>query len=155
MTESSKPNTKVLFRIPNEDGTSEVETLWATDLGNDEFRLENSPFWAYGVSWQDVVLAPFSAAEGFPCFCAIVTKSGNRTVRIAFDPPIEDGNESDQVLQGLVALGCSYEGANRKYLAINIPPPVKLEEIRSYLIEQDATWEHADPSYTQLFPANA
>ena len=58
-------------------------------------------------------------------------------------------------IQGLVALGCSYEGANRKYLAINIPPPVKLEEIRSYLIEQDATWEHADPSYTQLFPANA
>lgn len=153
MSDSQDTKVKVLFRVPNGDGSAEVETLWATPLGGDNYQLENSPFWAYGVSWQDIVRAPFAAEEGLPSFSAVVSKSGHRTVRVAFDPPIEDGNESDNILQGLITLGCSYEGANKKYLAINIPPEVKLEDVRTYLIEQVATWEHADPSYAELYPA--
>ena len=34
-----------------------VETLWADRVGPDRYRLDNSPFWAYGVSWRDVVEA--------------------------------------------------------------------------------------------------
>jgi hypothetical protein len=152
MTDSSKPNAKVLFRVPNEDGTAEVETLWATDLGDDTYQLANSPFYAYNVSWEDVVSAPFSAEEGFPTFQHVVSKSGHRTVRVIFDPPVETGNESDQLLQGLVALGCGYEGANRKYISINIPPGVELDAVRNFLVDHDAMWEHADPSYESLFP---
>lgn len=129
--------------------------MWATPVSADTFRLENSPFWAYGVSWQDVVSAPFSEAEGFPTFSAVLSKSGNRTVRIALDLPIEEGNDSDDLLKGLVALGCSYEGMNRRYISVNIPPEVQLEAVRSYLIEHDATWEHADPTYATLFPDDA
>jgi uncharacterized protein DUF4265 len=51
---------KVLFRVPNEDETAEVETLWAFDLGEGRYRLDNSPYFAYGVSVGDVVLAPYS-----------------------------------------------------------------------------------------------
>lgn len=155
MIDFPKPNAKVLFRVPNEDGTAEVETLWATHLGSDKYKLENLPFCAYGVSWEDIVLAPFETEEGFPTFLSVISKSGNRTIRLAFDTPIEEGNESDQILQGLLGLGCSYEGANRKYISINIPPTVKLDIVRNYLIEQDATWEHADPTYEELFPDNA
>ncbi|HEX6050934.1 MAG TPA: DUF4265 domain-containing protein [Gemmatimonadaceae bacterium] len=43
---------KVLLR----DGEN-VETLWADRVGPDLYRLDNSPFWAYGVSWLDVVEA--------------------------------------------------------------------------------------------------
>jgi hypothetical protein len=32
----------------NEDGSADVETLWATHLGADEYKLDNSPFYAYG-----------------------------------------------------------------------------------------------------------
>ena len=151
MTSSPHPDAKVLFRVPNEDGTAEVETLWATSLGGDKYQINNSPFWAYGVSWEDVVFAPFSEIEGHPTFQLIVAKSGNRTVRVIFDPPIEEGNESDKVLQDLVALGCSYEGANRKYISINVPPNVELDEVCNYLVEKDAKWEHADPV---SFPRN-
>lgn len=155
MTSSAQPNAKVLFRIPNEDGSAEVETLWATSLGTDKYRLDNSPFWAYGVSWEDVVFAPFSDDEGFPTFQSVVSKSGNRTVRVILDPPIESGNESEKMLQDLVAIGCSYEGMNRKYVSVNIPPNVALESVRVYLIENDVTWEHADPTYESLFPEDA
>src|SRR5688500_6522888 len=136
---------KVLFRIPNDDGSSDVETMWATHLGEDKYRLDNSPFWAYGVSWEDVVLAPFSEEEGHPTFQRVVSKSGNRTVRVVLEPLLEDGNESDMLVKGLVALGCSYEGASRRYISVNVPASVPLGEVRNYLIEQDATWEHADP----------
>lgn len=152
MTEHAEPSTKILFRVPNEDGSAEVETLWAVDLGNDQYRLDNSPFYAYSVSWQDIVYAPFSPEEQFPAFQRVVAKSGNRTVRIIFNPPVEQGNSSESVLQGLVRLGCSYEGANKSYISINIPPNVDLNKVREYLIEHDAQWEHADPCYAELFP---
>jgi hypothetical protein len=152
---SSQPNAKILFRVINEDGSANVETLWATHLGADDYKLDNSPFYAYGVSLEDVVSAPFDSKEGFPTFERIVSKSGNRTVRLLFGTPFETGNESDRVLEGLVALGCSYEGANRKYFSVNIPAAVELDVVRRYLIEQKATWEHADPTYAALFPEDA
>ena len=152
MPDSSGPNAKVLFRVINDDGSADVETLWATHLGADEYKLDNSPFYAYGVSWEDVVSAPFKEDEGFPTFDRVVSKSGNRTVRVILKTPAEADNESDRLLRDLVALGCSYEGANRKYMSVNVPPEVDLDAVRTYLIEQKATWEHADPTYTELFP---
>jgi len=129
--------------------------LWATHLGADNYKLDNSPFYAYGVSWEDVVSAPFNSEEGQPTFERVVSKSGNKTVRVMFETPVETGNESDRLLRGLVALGCSYEGANRRYVSVNIPAGVELSVVRAYLIEQKATWEHADPTYAALFPGDA
>lgn len=152
---SNDPTAKVLFRVPDDEGGATVETLWAIPLGEDRYRLDNSPFYAYGVSWQDIVLAPIDAQEGLPAFQSVLARSGNRTVRVIFDPPVSPGNSSDQVLQGLVALGCSYEGANRGYMSVNIPAGVELQEVRSYLVQNDAQWEHADPTYESLFPDDA
>lgn len=69
-----------------------------------------------------------------------------------FETQLETGNESDRGVRGLVALGCSCKGANRKYISVNVPPGVELNVVRTYLIEQGATWEHADPTYAALFP---
>ena len=132
-----------------------VETLWAVPLGQDRFILDNSPFYAYGVSWQDTVLAPVDEQEGMPTFQQVLERSGNRTVRVIFDPPVVPGNGSDEVLQGLVSLGCSYEGANPAYMSVNIPPGVDLQQVCSYLIQQEAQWEHADPTYESLYPDEA
>ena len=155
MSDATAPNAKLLFRVPEDDGSAQVETLWATSLGEDQYKLDNSPFYAYSVSWEDVVYAPFDPDEERPTFQHVVKKSGNRTVRVIFDPPVEDGNPSDTLLKGLVARGCSYEGANPAYIVINIPPGIELLDIRQYLIAQGADWEHADPSYAELFPGDA
>lgn len=155
MSSSSTPTAKVLFRVPEEDGSAQVETLWAFDLGNDEYRLDNSPFYAYSVSWQDVVSAPFSSTEKFPTFERVVRKSGNRTVRVIFDEAQQPGNKADQVLKGLQAIGCDFEGANRRLIAINIPAEVELSEVASLLVEKSVEWEHADPSYAELYENDA
>ncbi len=151
----SKPDSKVLFRVPNDNGSAEVETLWATALGNDLYRLENSPFYAYSMSWLDVVYAPYDEDEDRPTFQRIAEKSGHKTVRVIFDPPVEDGNESDRVLKKLVNAGCSYEGANPTYIAIDIPSGVDLEDVRQLLIDAEMQWEYADPCYVELYPDDA
>ena len=152
---SDAPSAKVFFRVPDDQGGAMVETLWAVPLGQDRFILDNSPFYAYGVSWQDTVLAPVDEQEGMPTFQQVLERSGNRTVRVIFDPPVVPGNGSDEVLQGLVSLGCSYEGANPAYMSVNIPPGVDLQQVCSYLIQQEAQWEHADPTYESLYPDEA
>jgi hypothetical protein len=152
MTEPVHPAAKVLFRVPDGEGAADVETLWAVDLGDDRYRLDNSPFDAYSVSWQDVVLAPFSPDEQMATFERVLEKSGNRTVRVILDSPPEEGSTSAEVIQGLLRLGCSYEGATERYLSVNIPPGVELEEVRAYLEEREVEWEHADPRYSELYP---
>jgi hypothetical protein len=152
MTESQRPTAKVLFRVPNEDGSAEVETLWAHVLGADRYRIDNCPYYAYGVSWNDVVHAPFDPVEGFPTFRSVLTKSGNRTIRVILDPPAAPGNESEKMLSALVSLGCSCERATQSYIAVNIPPSVDLGGVVDFLTKSRLTWEHADPTYNELHP---
>jgi hypothetical protein len=144
------PTAKVAFRVPNEDGSAEVEWLWAQDLGHGRFRLDNCPFFAYGVSLHDIVLAPLDS-NGAPNFERVLSKCGNRTIRIFFEEPVASGSSSQATLQHLVSLGCGYEGANRKYIAVNIPTGVELTVVRDYLVEQHANWEYADPSYDEMY----
>ena len=145
-----EPSAKVLFRVPNDDGTEEVETLWAVPLGEDKYRLDNLPFYAYGVSLHDTVVAPHDPDQGFPTFKCVDAKSGNRTVRIIFETGVAPGNPSQQLLDELVAMGCDYEGANKRYISVNIPPLVSFDQVKNHLIERGANWEHADPTYDQL-----
>jgi hypothetical protein len=152
MSDDREPTAKVLFRVPVEDGEAMVETLWAIPLGDDQYELANSPFYAYGVSWQDIVLAPFNADEGFPTFERVVKKSGNHMVRVVFPIPVDSGNEPDRILDGLEALGCSFEGLSSRYFSINIPPGIELATICDFLSEREVEWEHADPSYSELHP---
>ena len=117
------------------------------------YQLDNCPFYAYGVSWRDIVLAPHDDTEGFPTFRSIVSKSGNRTVRVIFQQPIAPGNESDAMLQSLAGLGCDFERATGKYVAVNIPPRADLRAVVDYLIERELKWEHADPTYEEFHAA--
>jgi Domain of unknown function (DUF4265) len=156
VSEPSGPTAKVLFRVPEEDGSAHVETLGAYDLGNDRYRLDNSPFYAYAyayaVSVGDVVSAPMDPDEGRPTFQRVLEKSGNRTVRLIVDPPLANGNSSDDLVKELLALGCTYEGANPSYLCIVIPPTADFALVCDLLTTHDTEWEHADPTYSELYP---
>ena len=141
----------VKVQLTGPDG--DVETLWARPLGGDLYELDNTPWYAYGVSWKDVIEARRPSAEAFPEFVRVVRKSGYRTIRLILDPAADKASESQTILERLVELGCSYEGATGSYISIDIPPPVDLEEIRRFLITTEQEWEHADPTYEKLFPS--
>src|SRR4051794_33172617 len=106
MTEA--PTAKVTLRSPEGD----VETLWATNVGDNRYRLDNTPWYAYGVSWKDIVEAR-PDDDGQLQFQRVVVKSGHRTVRIRAEVPF-----SDEWLSRLVEHGVTFEGANRRFIGI-------------------------------------
>ena len=128
-----------------------IETLWADPVGPDLYQLDNSPFWGYGVSWRDVVEA-HPDANGQLRVSRVVEKSGHKTVRVIFDPGVDESPENRAILDGVVALGASYEGMNPRYLAIDIPPGIELTRIAEFLTQHAVQWEHADPRYSDLYP---
>jgi hypothetical protein len=138
----------VKVELRGDDG--EVETQWAFDLGQDRYKLDNTPSYAYGVSTGDVIEAKRSDPGGFPVFKRVVAKSGFRTVRIT-----SDADFTDDFFEEIKTLGCSFEGANRRYVAIDVPPPVELTKVTEFLTERDIRWEHADPTWEELHGTDA
>src|SRR5690242_3172942 len=79
---------KILFELnPDDWHKASSETLWAEPLvGSEEpaaFRLENSPWHAYGVSYQDVVHAV--ERDGMYQFAGVIAHGGHSTYRLAVD----------------------------------------------------------------------
>jgi uncharacterized protein DUF4265 len=128
---------KVGLRGP--DG--EVETLWAFKLSPTTYRLDNTPWYAYGVSYRDVIEA-LPDEDGYPFFTRVLEKSGYRTLRVALEAPA-----STEFLQSISALGCRFEGANQRYIAIDIPAAIDLRSVTDHLVARGVQWEYADPTH--------
>jgi uncharacterized protein DUF4265 len=143
----SENRVKIRFRGPNAD---DIETLWATPVDTNHYQLDNSPFFAYGVSWQDVVEAAPSE-DRFLEYIRCVKKSGNRTVRIIFEDYRSDEQPAKEVLRGLQNLGCSYEGMQPRMISVNVPPKASLGVVTDFLNKQSGLeWEYADPTYDEV-----
>ena len=129
-----------LVKIAFQDQSGDVETLWAFDLGDGTFKLDSTPWYQYDVSYQDIVSAT-AASDGMLFFDRIATKSGYRTLRVRSDDPVPTA-----LLEALVSLGCSFEGANQKFIGVDVPPGLSLEAPVSLLIGSGLEWEYADPT---------
>ena len=143
MMSDEAPLAKVAF--PIEVGEATTETLWALNLGEGRYQLDNTPWFAYGVSWQDVVEAVPEAEGGFPVFRRVVQKSGHRTLRTALPE-----SATEAFLEEIKGLGCSFEGANREFIAIDVPPAVELQRVTDFLEEKEVEWEYADPTHEEV-----
>lgn len=142
---------KVVLRF--EDGEDVyVETPWVVDLGNGQYRLENCPFYFYGLAAGDIIGASYSDEEGQLAFTSLIEKSGNKLVRIIFENPANEAGPEKDILDALVTMGCSYEGANPKYICIDIPEAVDLFSVCNYLTQHSIQWEHVAPRYSELYP---
>jgi len=126
-----------------------TEWLWAEPLGAGRFRVESTPFFAYGLSQGDVVQA--SSEDGkMPRLADVERKSGHRTLRIAIDPAFDlDRPEVQRLLDGLLAMGCSYEAMPPQIAALDVPPEVDVGMVIEKLELQVGggllVWEWADP----------
>ena len=97
------------------------ESMWATPLGNDLFRIENIPFFAYGLNFLDVVKATSDSVELIPEIRNVVTVSGHRTYRIMFDKEVLREKQVS-LLEALECYDAAYERANATDIAIDIKP---------------------------------
>jgi hypothetical protein len=140
----------VKVRLTDLEGTN-TETLWAVSVAPGRFRLDNLPFFAYRVSVGDLVEGT-EYAPGMYDFTRVVEASGNRCIRMI----LPEGETSDTTvgkafLDEILALGCGFEGANRRYFAINIPPAVDLPTVADMMVQAGVTREYVNPTWDDLF----
>jgi uncharacterized protein DUF4265 len=126
---------KIAFRLdpaaPNQP-QGVVETLWALPVGKDRYRLRNSPGYAYGVSFDDVVFAP--ASNGRPTFESVVKPGGHFTLRAR----VWNVNDVPSVESRLNELRCGAEtdheqAGHSTLMAIDVPSESALAQAREYL----------------------
>lgn len=146
----------VLQQAHDEDEEVDVEVPWALALGDNQYQLKNFPFFFYGLSFDDVFEAlPIYADDPRPYFTRVIKKSGHRTIRISFENSVKESTDSQDVLTTLSKMGCGSEGTNGTcFFVINIQPHCNFEEVCSYLTSSSVEfdWEHADPTYEELYP---
>ncbi|SPF53594.1 conserved hypothetical protein [Candidatus Sulfopaludibacter sp. SbA4] len=123
---SSHPTTSELVKVnlplPPEDQAQgvEAENLWAEPLGEDLYRIDNVPFYAYGISHEDVVVA--DEADGRLRFRAIAARGGHSTYRVLVKDSAGFESAGFQKLWArLSELGCTHEVAKRRWISIDVP----------------------------------
>jgi hypothetical protein len=141
---------RLLVALDHEPGRDEPEDewLWAEPLGSSRFRVESTPFFAYGLSHGDVVRA--DERSDLAHLEEVERKSGHRTLRVALDGEFDlDRGEVQRFLDGLLSLGCTYEAMPPKIVALDVPPEVEVAEVIARLQAQVRdgvlVWEWADP----------
>ena len=151
-TELESPEALVRIRVPldSSDAGPADDWLWAEPLGSGRFRVESCPFFAYGVSRDDVVVAEPPPGDESPRLDDVIEKGGHRTLRAALDPAVDVAHPRVQdLLTRLLELGCTHETLRPKLVAVDVPPAVDVLSPVSLLqpLADDGIllWEWADP----------
>lgn len=124
---------KVHFELP--DGSPYgAESLWAEKIVEGKFRLDNSPFYIYGYSYNDIVMA--REEEGAWVVQGPCLRGGHSTYRIFLSEGLQvQSPEYKTYWRRLERLGCTYEGATKRLIAIDESPSADVSAV--YLILEE------------------
>jgi hypothetical protein len=133
---------KVHFELaPDEDDWPPFasESVWATRVADDRYRLDNVPFFVDGVALGDVVGTVHRG--GAEWYVGVVTPSGNSTLRVV----CFDADRGEAVAAWLRARGWTWEYAlGGDYLVANVPAGADLGECLAMLasVQRDGELEY-------------
>ena len=123
---------KITFHLePSAWHGSSTESLWADLVGPDQYRLRNVPFYAFDVSYDDVVETVEEAGQ--LVFAIVIRRGGHSTYRLLVNKPHSDRFES--FWKPLAECGCTYEEGHRPLLAVDVPAEADIFEVYRRLEE--------------------
>ncbi len=145
MTTTSSDTQVVTFSL--DDGS--YENLHAREVENDQFVLDNSPFYAFGVSWFDTVTVDRIGGRMF--FHSVAKRGGHSTYRVRLAAP----HTHDDFMRNFAKLrgfGCSFEGSKlgeRLLYAIDVPPGANVAAVYKILedMESAGDWEFEEAHF--------
>ena len=132
-TDKGKANhVKILLEVEDEDGKVEIESVWAVPVENG-YQIDNIPFYAKEIAYGDIVSAE-PDEDGMLSFKELIAPSGHSTIRLWF------AKETDvtQVRDALRGMGCPSELDLSRLVAVDIPPSIPYESVRTYLDQQES-----------------
>lgn len=120
---------RIAFELEqDEDGYPpvSVETLWALPTPEGFWRIDNIPFFVYGIALDDII-----EAHGDPLtFVRVVQPGGHATLRMLLSKTAD----AAPLRAALNARGCSSEASHIPTLfAVDVPPAVDVAEVRAFL----------------------
>lgn len=130
---SSEKLSKMSVSLPsNEWHGYDSEGMWVKPLGCERYQIENSPFFAYGISYLDIVFARM--LESKLVMVETVQYSGHSTYRILLkgNPVTKKFSEFWSPLE---LEGCTFERASLGYelLSIDVPPSADIHTVYKLL----------------------
>jgi hypothetical protein len=143
--QNSIDSTHISF--PLDDGS--FENLHAKRLGDGAYVLDNSPFYAYNVSFGDVVTAIIN--DGKLMFSSVSKRGGHSTYRVRL--PKGKSHEYFLVMFDEIGkLGCTFEGSGakeRRLYSIDVPPYADIKKVYSILEEKEENeqWEFEEAHF--------
>ena len=142
---------KVRFKLTRDEGgwpPVESEGVWAEPLGDDAYRIDNTPWFVLGIAADDVVSA-LAGSDGVLWATGKLRSSGRLTIRVI---PRADGpmaGDLEAVLSAFRAFGVSGEGASQwSIVALDVAPDADLPAVKGLLIagEADGRWDFEEGS---------
>lgn len=130
---------KIRFPLPPEDEAAgvEAENLWAAALGDGRYRIDNIPFYAYGISLDDIVRAV--EVGGRLVFSEVVSRGGHSTYRVLVsDTKGVDDAAFKRLWLVLETSGCAREVAKSRWVAIDVPPAADIFSVYDILESGEA-----------------
>ena len=116
--EFDKTHVKIFVHTTAVDGypPEEWESLWATQVKPDRFKIDNIPFYAKNLSCDDIVEA--TRQGGDYVFKRVIEPSENSTIRVV----LYDLADEAAIRRDLIGFGCAIEGTGTPGLiAVNVP----------------------------------
>jgi hypothetical protein len=108
------------------------ESFWAEPLGDDRYRLRNTPFVAKDLNFHDVVQATRRGPDELPAINHVVERSGHKTLRIFFaDASLP--STIDEVLRHLNEMSANHEKGKDRFYAVDVRPEADYPSVCDYL----------------------
>lgn len=127
---------KILIELqPDHWSGNTGERLWAKPFDDGLYEIRNTPWYAYDVSWGDVVRCEGMSPADLPIVAEVVRSAGHVTVRIFFQE-VETA-ERERLLEEINRIGATYENADGTLYALDLEPNVKLETLLDFLAVQE------------------
>ena len=124
----------------------EGETLWASRLGDYQYRLDNIPWYVRGIACYDVVEAVTFNPDEVPTFTRVIEHSGHMTIRL-----IPSGERTAPTLLAVLAefdqRGAAGEvDPHRGLIALDIPPTAALSPLKEHLLRgfAEGRWDYEE-----------
>ncbi len=128
---------KILYVIPDgEEDAGAGEGLWAYSLGNQLYELQNIPVFAEHLNVEDIVRCE-EPSDSIPIIRELVKPSGNRTLRVIFQPDTPDDICVD-IMRELSQKDIIPEKSAHKHFMFNVPSTSDYLWVRDYLRKKDA-----------------
>jgi hypothetical protein len=145
--------TKVVFDLEEGETSYDTERVWAERTSDNRFRVLNTPFFVFGISFEDEIEAePYGSVFKF---VRVVKRSGRSTYRIILQNQITiEVAEFKRRWEPFRNAGCTFESANPRYIAVDMPSSANVPALYELLEqgEEQGVWIFEEGYYAGTLP---